>query len=286
MKIIVAGGTGFIGTELVKYLLEKTDSRIWIISRNPEKVRLLFPDPRVETLDLTKGWNFLKGEIPTIEPDAIVNLVGVLYETKENTYRKAHVEFVKNLVEAAKLAPDLRRFVHISACGVGRNNYSEYFRTKLRGEEAVILSGLPYTIFRPSIVMGKGQLLLKQLKKFAKIAPLFVVPKTRVQPLHVMDLVESIYTAVVEDRLKNRICELGGPYTMTMKEFLAKILQRLGIQKPVLELPWYFFLPLLPILAPLGVITYEQLQMVRTENICPENCLEKILGRVRDPFDF
>jgi uncharacterized protein YbjT (DUF2867 family) len=286
MQIVIAGGSGFIGSELIGYLLNHTDSRIWIITRNPKRVKLLFPNLRVDVLDLNRGWEFLKGEISAIEPDSIINLVGILYETEENTYKRAHIEFVKHLVEAAKQVSNLKRFVHISACGVDKNSYSKYFRTKLKGEETVVLSGLPYTIFRPSIVMGKSQLLLKQLKKFSKITPIFVVPKAKVQPIHVLDLIEAVYKAITNNNLKNKICEVGGPKVMSMKEFFEKTLQKLGIKRPVIELPWYFFVPLLPILSPLGIMSWEQLQMVRSENICPQNCLEKILQRVRDPFDF
>jgi uncharacterized protein YbjT (DUF2867 family) len=286
MKVIVAGGTGFIGSELVNALLKDKENCIWILTRNPQKARLLFPDPRVEIWDINRSWEFLKGEITLIEPDIIVNAVGVLYETKENTYEKAHIEFTQNLVEAAKLAPTLKRLIHISSCGVNRNSHSKYFRTKLKAEEIVVLSGLPYTIFRPSIVMGKGQLLIKRLQSIAKYVPIFVVPKTKVQPVHVKDLIEAIVLSMRSASLKNKICEVGGPEILSMKELFQKTLQKIGVNRAVIELPWYFFIPFLPVLSLLGIMTWEQLQMVRSENICPKNCLKKILGKVRNPFDF
>ena len=284
LKVVVAGGSGFIGSQIVKRLARDKKNRIWVITRNPLRAKGILPYPNVNFLNLKEGWTVIKGALFEIKPDAVVNAVGILYQDKENTYEKVHVEFTKNLVESVKeLAP--QRFVHLSSCGVGRNPYSEYFRTKLRAEEIVTLSGLPYTIFRPSVVMGKGQLLFRQLKRFAKFTPLFVVPKTKVQPLHVEDLAEAVYLSLLREELKNRICEVGGKRVYTMGEFIKRALSLVGVNRPVLELPWWAFVPFLPLLKLLGIMDWEHLAMVRTENVCPRNCLPSILPSLRDPFD-
>jgi len=284
MKIIVAGGSGFIGSHIVRKFLKEPTNRVWVLTRDPVRAALKFPDEKVDFIDLSEGWEVVKGAFAQIQPDAVINSVGILYEDEKNTYQKVHVDFVKNLVEAAKVG-NPRRFVHISSCGVGRNPHSEYFRTKLKGEEIVVLSGLPYTIFRPSIVMGKEQLLFKQLREKVRWAPLLAVPKTKVQPLHVEDLADAVSIAVSDERLKNRICEVGGPKVLSMGEFMKRVLKLLGMEKPVIELPWWVFLPLLPLLKAMGVMTKEQLMMARVENTCPDNnCLPQILPRLRDPF--
>ena len=284
MKIVVAGGSGFIGSHIVRRFLKEPTNRVWVLTRDPKRAALKFPHEEVDFIDLSKGWEFVKGAFEEIQPNVVVNSVGILYEDEKNTYQKAHVEFTKNLVEASKLVYP-QRFIHISACGVGRNPYSSYFRTKLKAEEAVILSGLPYTIFRPSIVMGRGQLLSKQLREKAKFAPVIAVPKTRVQPLHVEDLADAVYLSAERENLKNKICEVGGEQILSMGEFMRRVLKLLGMEKSVVELPWWAFIPLLPLLKVMGVMTWEQLMMVRTENICPDNCLPKILPTLRNPFD-
>ena len=283
MRVFVAGGSGFIGSHIVRRFLKEPTNRVWILTRDPKKAALKFPHEEVDFIDLSKGWEFVRNAFEEIQPEVMVNSVGILYEDEKNTYQKAHVEFTKNLVEASKLVSP-RRFIHISACGVGRNPHSSYFRTKLKGEEAVILLGLSYTIFRPSIVMGRGQLLLKQLRE-TNFAPVIAVPKTRVQPLHVEDLADAVYLSAERDTLKNKICEVGGEQILSMGEFMRRVLKLLGMEKPVVELPWWAFIPLLPLLKVTGVMTWEQLMMVRTENVCPDNCLPKILPTLRNPFD-
>ncbi len=285
MRVAVAGGRGFIGGGVVRRLLGNKGKtfEVAVITRNPEGAKRVLPEG-VEVISLSGGWERAKEELLGFKPDAIVNAVGILYEDRNNTYEVAHVEVVKHLLEVAK-GLNLRRFVQISACGVGRNRFSRYFLTKEEAERLVRTSGVPYTILRPSIVMGEGQLLFKQLKKLAPFTPIFLVPATKVQPVHIEDLVEIVYKTLAEGILENETCEVGGPKVYTMGEFFRRALNLLGYRRLVLELPWWFFVPLLPVLAPLKITTWENLQMVRTENICPDNCTPRVLGKMRDPFE-
>jgi hypothetical protein len=70
-----------------------------------------------------------------------------------------------------------------------------------------------------------------------------------------------------------------------MTEFFKRALNLLGYKRLVLQLPWWFFVPLLPVLSPLGITTWENLQMVRTKNVCSDNCTPKVLGKMRNPFE-
>ncbi|RTZ58698.1 MAG: hypothetical protein DSZ31_05280 [Gammaproteobacteria bacterium] len=283
MKVLVAGGSGFIGSHIVRKFLDNR-SEVWVLTRNPQKVQNNPLLKGVLFIDLTEGWDYLEKLLTEIRPDIIINTVGILYEGKGNTYRQAHVDFLEKLLKASqKVSP--RRFIHISACGVGRNKISRYFQTKEEGERLVTSSGIPYTIFRPSIVMGKGQLLLKQLKVFGKFLPLLAVPKGSFQPLHIEDLAQAVFLSAVKEELKNRICEVGGPKVYTAGELFKETLKLLGLKRLVIELPWQAFLPVLPVTGLLGVLTYEQLKMSQTPNVCPQNCLPKLVKNPKDPFE-
>ncbi|HID80064.1 MAG TPA: NAD-dependent epimerase/dehydratase family protein [Aquifex aeolicus] len=283
MKALVAGGSGFIGSHIVRKF-SYNRAKVWVLTRNPQKVQINPLVKGVSFIDLTEGWEYLENLITEIRPDIIINTVGILYEEKGNSYRKAHVEFVKKLLKVAqKVSP--KRFIHISACGVGINRFSRYFKSKEEGENLVTSSGIPYTIFRPSIVMGKGQLLLKQLKRIGKLLPLLVVPKGSFQPLHVEDLAQAVFLSAVEEKLKNRICEVGGPKVYTAGELFKESLKLLGLKRLVIELPWQLFIPVLPAAGLLGVLNYEQLKMSKTPNVCPKNCLPKLVKSLKDPFE-
>ena len=282
MRVLVAGGSGFIGSHIVRKFLDNR-REVWVLTRNPQRAK---DNPLLKGalfVNLSEGWDKVRERIREIKPQVVVNSVGILYQKRGNTYREAHVEFVKNLL-ASLSGVSPRRFIHISACGVGRNKISQYFLTKEEGEKLVTSSGIPYTIFRPSIVMGRGQLLLKQLKVFGKFLPLLAVPKGQFQPLHVEDLAQAVFLSAEKKEFENRICEVGGPKVYTAAELFRKTLELLGLKRAVIELPWQAFLPLLPVTASLGVLTYEQLKMSRTPNICPQNCLPRIVPQMREPF--
>ena len=133
--------------------------------------------------------------------------------------------------------------------------------------------------------MGKGQLLLKQLKVFGKFLPLLAVPKGSFQPLHVEDLAQAVFLSAVKEEFKNRICEVGGLKVYTARELFKKTLKLLGLKRIVVELPWQLFLPVLPVTGLLGVLTYEQLKMSQTPNVCSPNCLTKLVKNPKDPFE-
>jgi NADH dehydrogenase len=282
MRVLVAGGSGFIGSHIVRKFLDNR-REVWVLTRNPQRAK---DNPLLKGalfVNLSEGWEKVRKQIGEIKPQLVINSVGILYQRGGNTYREAHVEFVKNLLRALSQL-SLKRFIHISACGVGRNKISQYFLTKEEGEKLVTSSGIPYTIFRPSIVMGKGQLLLKQLKVFGKFLPLLAVPKGKFQPLHVEDLAQAVFLSAEKKEFENRICEVGGPQVYTAAELFRKTLELLGLKRPVIELPWQAFLPLLPVTTLLGVLTYEQLKMAQTPNVCPDNCLPKLVTPMKDPF--
>ncbi len=284
MKVLIAGGSGFIGSHIVERFLKNPDTRVWILTRDPKRAAVVLPDERVSFVDLSEGWKVVEGILHEVLPDVVVNSVGILYGKRED-FRKVHVEFLKNLLNSLEGIP-IRRFVHISACGVGRHFVSEYLRTKYEAEKLVQNSVFKYTIFRPSIVMGRRQLLLRQMERVAKIFPLVIVPRFKVQPINVYDLAEAVYKSVFSKEFENRVCELGGPEVIPFKELVKRVLKYLRMERPVIDLPWWFLLPSVPVLKLFGMGNFDTLKMASVDNVCPENCLYKLVSEPRELFDF
>jgi len=297
-SVVVAGGSGFIGRYVVQKLTEK-GFRVLAPVRDLDKAqKVLGKHENVLLLDLNNP--FLERVFKKYSPEVFINLVGILKEDKKQgiTYEDVHFLFAKGLIDLAKEV-GAKKFIQISACGVDKNKLSRYFLTKKRAEDYLIASGLDYLIFRPSIVIGKEQKLFEDLKRFIFL-PLLVVPKIRVQPIHVLDLAEIILKGVEDKNFKNQICNVGGPRVIPMKElfhlgfqYLAKDLnlpkwgKYLVSKKLIVELPPKYFEPLLPILERLDIMDREQLLMTYTENICPnDNCAPKLLSRLRDISEF
>ncbi len=281
MRILITGGTGFVGRYLVPALKDK-HQLILPVRSIKKAVAILGRDSSIEYTPFKED---LYSIVKEKNPDIIINLLGILNETKEETFEKIHVDYTKQLVNAA-MEIGFINFIQMSALGADKHSKSRYAKTKAIAEEYVINSGLKYVIFRPSIILGKEQKLFSDLKKLSKIAPFFIAPKGKVQPVHILD-VRDAFLSVIEKGIKNKIYQLCGPKVITYKELFEFALNYIGIKKPVIEIPVSFLKLLIPMfsLFPEPPVTKDQVYMLEKDNICgsPKDILE-LNGKLRDPF--
>ena len=221
MRVLVAGGTGFIGSYLCRTLADE-GHEVTALSRSPGST----PD----------GVEAVAGDVTDPDSvasavdghDAVVNLVALspLFEpTGGNVmHDRIHRAGTENLVEAAKAA-GASRFVQMSALGADPDGATAYIRAKGQAETIVRESDLDWTTFRPSVVFGEGGEFVsftKRLKKmFAPAVPLYPLPgggRTRFQPIHVEDLVPMLVAALEDDEHVGETYEIGGPETLTLRE--------------------------------------------------------------------
>lgn len=252
-RVLVAGASGFIGSNVVKVLIGKGYKPI-LTARNLEKLKNLFPQlPAFLVSEVKKAFS--------LKPFAVVNSVGILKE-EGSSYEEVHVEFTKKLVELSKRA-GVKKFIQISALGVSPNERSRYFKTKWEAEEIVRKSGISHAILRPSIVLGEGQKLYSDLKELSKFLPILGAPCMKVQPVRIEKVVETVLRAV-ECSVQGTV-ELCGNEVVTMAELFRKVLKELGINRPVVEVPKFLLFPLA--LLNLGGLDLEQYRMIK-DNIC------------------
>ena len=261
-KILITGASGFIATHLISELPEE---ELLLISRN-EKLKEKYPSATF----IPFSEENLQRAVKLYRPEVVVNFLGILKESKEETFEKVHFNYTKLLVDAS-LKSGVRKFVQISALGVTDKTRSRYYRTKFQAEEYIRQSGIPYVIFRPSIVMGRGQKLFEDLKLISKLTPLIIVPKYRVQPVNVKDVVGAIRKAIFEDI--TGIYELCGKRVVSLKELFQFVLSCIGKRRIVIEAPKQILLPL----ALLGVgMTLDQYYMMEMDNVCLVDGFKKL----------
>ncbi|WP_144797420.1 complex I NDUFA9 subunit family protein [Halorubrum depositum] len=221
MKVLVAGGTGFIGSYLCRALAEGGHD-VTALSRSgsetPEGVDVV----RGDVTDYDSIAGAVEGQ------DAVVNLVALppLFEPKGGNvmHDRVHRGGTENLVNAAE-AGGVERFLQLSALGADPDGDTAYIRAKGRAEPIVRESDLDWTIFRPSVVFGEGAGFLSFTKRlkgmFAPGLPLYPLPgggKTRFQPIDVEDFVPMLVAALEEDEHVGETYEIGGPETLTLRE--------------------------------------------------------------------
>lgn len=242
MKVLVAGGTGFIGSYLCRALAED-DHEVTAMSRSPEETP--------EGVDSAVGDVTAYDSVATAVEghDAVVNLVALspLFEPKGGNvmHDRIHRGGTENLVRAAEEA-GADRFLQMSALGADSDGDTAYIRSKGQAEEIVRGSDLDWTVFRPSVVFGEGGEFVSFTKRlkgmFAPGVPLYPLPgggKTRFQPIHVEDLVPMLVAALESDEHVGEVYEVGGPEVLTLRQVtdLVYEAERKGVRIVPLPMP-------------------------------------------------
>ncbi|HTR03298.1 MAG TPA: complex I NDUFA9 subunit family protein [Thermoanaerobaculia bacterium] len=241
MKVLVTGGTGFVGTHLVNRLVHDGHT-VAVLARDPRKTRNRYNRP-VETsegdvLDRASLEAAARGR------DAVVHLVGVINEKGRQTFDRMHREATENAVAAAEAA-GVRRYLHMSAMGSAEDSPSDYGRTKAAGERAVRSSKLDWTIFRPSIVFGPGDGFVSLLAPIVRDNPGFIPVigdgQTKFQPVSVRDVARVFSDALAKPETVERAFEVGGPEVFTLDTIYREIAAAVGRPgKPLVHFPlWY-----------------------------------------------
>ena len=241
MKILVTGGTGFVGTHVVNRLLHRGHA-VAVLARDPRKARNRFNRP----VEIAEGSVLDRDQLAAAAAgrDAVVHLVGVINEKGGQTFDRMHREATENVVAAAKSA-GVRRYLHMSAMGSSDDSPSEYGRTKAAGEKAVRASGLDWTIFRPSIIFGQGDGFVSLLAPIVRMNPGFIPVigpgTTKFQPVAIEDVARVFADALEKPEAIGRAFEVGGPDVLTLNDIYREIAAAVGKPgKPLLHLPlWY-----------------------------------------------
>ena len=238
-KILILGGTGFVGRHVCEKLAE-VPCRVTVVTRRRANAKHLQMLPMVDVLEIQNHDSAsLMGLLPG--HDAVVNLVAILHGT-EASFDKAHVQLPLALTKACDAA-GLRRIVHVSSLGAAADAPSMYQRSKARGEAVLKASSLDVTVLRPSVIFGTED---KFLNTFAKLQQLFpVIPLAgsgaRFQPVWVEDVASAITTCLLDNSTIGQTYEACGPEVFTLKQLVQLAGHYSGANggqsRPVIGLP-------------------------------------------------
>ena len=229
---VVTGAFGYTGKYIAQRLLS-TGHGVRTLTGHPER-----DDPfgdRVKAYPLDFG-----------DPDALArNLNGAvtLYNTywirfpRGGTTFDTAVENSKILINAAQKA-GVQRIVHISITNPTLDSPLGYFRGKALVEEAIINSGLAYSIIRPTLVFGAEDILINNIAWFLRKFPIFPVPGDgtyRVQPVHVEDVAEAAVAAAKQGG--SGIQDCVGPEVYAYEDLIRLIARSIGSKAWITHLP-------------------------------------------------
>ena len=272
-QIAVLGGAGFLGSALVAQL-SAAGYAVKVMTRRRESAKhlLLLPTVKVVQTDVLNTAS-LRKELQGC--DAVVNLIGILHQSKKISFERMHHQFPK---QVAKLCAELKipRLLHVSALGVSANAPSLYLQSKYAGEQAVLKqAGVTSTIFRPSVIFGRGDSFINLFAKLVKLLPVVLLakPNCRFQPVYVEDVVKVMLASLENSASAGQCYELAGPKVYRLSELVRVVAQAVG-KRPIiiglnntLSYMQAFFMEWLPV----KLMTRDNVRSMQVDNVSSQS---------------
>mgnify|MGYP000700533950 FL=1 len=274
----ILGGGGFIGRYLVRNLTKK-NYRCIISTRNAFQKGYLKTQATPGSIELI-NWNpnnfdELKESIKN--SDVVINLIGILYETRKQKFMNIHAG-IPEAISKICAQSDVKKFIHVSAIGANENSKSLYQRSKFQGEVKALTNFKNTVIIRPSVVCGTED---NFTNLFSKLSILPIIPVVKMnykfQPILVSDVADTIVKAIEAKDNHGKIYEIGGPQVISFGDMVKSIMRTLNKKRFVVEMPMPIakiqssFMDLLPIPP---ILTRDQCEILsEADNVVSNNHL-------------
>jgi len=217
-KIAISGASGFVGKSVGQFLAKNGFDIVGIV-RKGKKQSVNFGQAVIsENLTENDLISLVRGSI------AFLHFIGIGKQTVESDYEKVNVCLTRNAIRLCKKAR-IKKILFISGLGVNEKSTSGYFISKFKAEQLIIKSGLDYTIFRPSYIIGENDplstMLIKQIRNNKITIP--GSGNYRVQPILVSDVARVVMKVIFEKNFSRKIIDLVGPQTVTYNRFIKDL---------------------------------------------------------------
>ncbi|MEZ4529766.1 MAG: NAD(P)H-binding protein [Thermomicrobiales bacterium] len=278
-SIFITGGTGFVGSNVQNALHGR---QLTLLVRN-DAVRPHNQGVACVTGDVTNA-NSLRG---TMEGCAtVVHLVAIIAEEGEATFDRVIRQGTEHVVAEARRA-GVEHIIFMSALGVRNDPDYPYFAAKFQAEEAVRQSGIPFTIFRPSIMFGPNDGFINQLADVVRgfpVIPVVGTGRSLFQPVSVTEVARSVAWAVGHKASFGQTYDLGGPDILTYDEILDLVQRQLGTSRRKIHLPAGLVRSVVKASSPLPKrlrppVTIDQLKMLDIDNCTARSATADLAGR-------
>ncbi|HET7094900.1 MAG TPA: NAD-dependent epimerase/dehydratase family protein [Thermomicrobiales bacterium] len=279
-RILITGGTGFVGAA-IRAALRDRPARL-LVRDWRDVARLAGPNVEVVAGDITRP-DTLAAACDGCE--AVIHLVAIIAEQKGATFDEVIRQGTVNVADAARAA-GARRLLHMSALGTRNDPRFPYFEAKWQAEQAVMGSGIPWTIFRPSIIFGPGDEFINTLARLVKAAPAIPVAgngRNAFQPVAVDDVAAAFVHALDDPATAGHIYDIGGGKIYTYDQLLDAIARKLGVRKRKVHLPISAIRAAVALSRPLPKalrppVTDAQLKMLAIDNCSNQSATAELAG--------
>ena len=286
--IIVTGGSGYLGSHIVKKLIE-AEKPVRVMVRNRKRAE---QESRLKGLDIQS----VEGDVSQPETlssvfegvDAVIHTVAIAIEKGGGKYEEINTQGTRNILDAAKSA-GIRRFINISQLGADANLPFRFLASKGKAQEFVAASDLDWTAFRPSVIWGPEDEFANTFAKLVPLSPIIypIVDKNaRFQPVWVDDVAAAVVKSLDDPNTFGKEFELGGPEILSLEEIERRTLDAIGAKRLLIPFPrpiLTIVVSLMEALLPTPPVTRSLLELLAVDNVTKQNDIHRFVANPR-PF--
>ena len=236
--LTIFGGSGFIASEIV-YKLSKSFKEIRLLTRNTQACNHLKVIKNIQ-IHLYEPSNVSSYLMHINESDIVINTVGILNESRKQSFDDIHFDFVRKIINKSKES-SVKKFIQLSALNADESGLSKYLQSKGKADKyisSMSSTSFKTVIFRPSIVFGEKDSFFNRFKSLLKLLPVFPLacPNSMFSPIYVKDLTGFIKEASLTDKYDNTIQNITGPKDYKFIELINFILSTMKIKRLIIPL--------------------------------------------------
>ncbi|MEO8419472.1 MAG: complex I NDUFA9 subunit family protein [Methylophilaceae bacterium] len=276
-QVCILGGSGFVGSALAAQL-DAANYQVKVLTRRREASKHLILLPNVDVVECNVMDDAaLAAAIHGC--DAVINLIGILHESGKATFEAVHAELPRRLASICR-AQGVQRLLHMSALHASRDAPSAYLRSKAAGEAHVIAPASPdastealqVTVFRPSVIFGRGDKFLNMFAKLVKLLPVILLakPGAKFQPIYVEDVAQVFVKSLEHIDTIGQCYDLCGPKVYTLRELVQMVADMLGVKRCIVGLndQLSYLQAYAMELLPVKLMTRDNLYSMQIDSVC------------------
>lgn len=283
--ILITGANGYVGGFTLKQL-QASSAKL-----GNEKVRGLVRDESRAAKVRNAGAEAVFGDVTDVESlhkamqgvDKVIHLAAVNRDKGDSTMERVNAQGTINVVEAAKKA-GVKHIINLVGLGADSRKPYPLANTQGRGVEAIIASGIPYTILEASVIFGPGDEFINTLAGLARIPPFMVVPgdgKTKFQPIAVQDVANCVVQSLWRPEAVNKRLQICGSEVISLEGIIDAIMAEMKISRAKIHMPVSLLkmgVGAMDVTLPKPPVTPSLLAQLGVDNVATDNATEKIFG--------
>lgn len=223
MKTVVIGANGFLGRNIVRRLA-KGGVDVVGLDRKTSNKHIVGELPETKLVDYE-----LELSHHLTDAKCLIHVAGISGQNANSTFELVNVNLTRRIVCAAREA-GVHRIIYASGLGVSPVNTEAYFLSKYLAEQAILSSGIDYTIFRPSYIIGMGDEITQELIYQVHTGEVTILGSGnyRFQPIWIGDVAEIFFKSVSNKDTSRQIVDLVGPEILSLMDYVKLISRLIG----------------------------------------------------------